>query len=513
MANSPHRAEDTPTMPSLASGQQPAQHPRVLYRSTGRGESCERTINNTLESLAQINKSDVKNFQNFQAMQMAIHNGGPGRVRVTSIAKGLIRHSDKTVKERVSLPMIGQVHATQDARTGILTKTQSWQQERKSSRVSGDGQAQAATAATAPATRRSSRDGKLISRVSSRYTEIGDEDTYVESDDESSGEDEDEVVTREGRQRSVLEQILYSEDSGRKGDTTATSPSNGDEAVHGVSLVQQLIQKEKEAGPAWQTEQTPKVVGGKVPQLAADANMPKPKKGQPFDFNFIKILIKRGNSDKDKKEVFLDRHWVQKNNNVPHFANVIKNVDGGEGVEITMNCNKAAFTWLMDFVRIKSNAADHMEQVVQENGFITRAQQELIEDEMEQHLHIKMEEIDLENCLNILVTAYFLQLFWAYEKVWAFYFKRNFSDVVNACSISLSNINPVIVRHIAERIGEDSMEELQERKDKFISNVYKEKINYFVHMEGGSAASKGTGAPPGLAELDDMERLLLRESK
>lgn len=101
--------------------------------------------------------------------------------------------------------------------------------------------------------------------------------------------------------------------------------------------------------------------------------MPKPKKGQPFDFNFIKILIKRGNSDKDKKEVFLDRHWVQKNNNVPHFANVISNVDGTEGVEITMNCNKAAFTWLMDFVRIKSNAADHIEQVVKENGYITQA--------------------------------------------------------------------------------------------------------------------------------------------
>ena len=59
MANSPHRAEDTSTMPSITSGQ---QHPRVLYRSTGRGESCERTINNTLDSLAQINKGDATNY-------------------------------------------------------------------------------------------------------------------------------------------------------------------------------------------------------------------------------------------------------------------------------------------------------------------------------------------------------------------------------------------------------------------------------------------------------------------
>lgn len=55
-------------------------------------------------------------------MQMAIHNGGR-RMRVAPVAQGLIRHSEKTKKERVSLPMIGQVNATQDSRTGILTKT------------------------------------------------------------------------------------------------------------------------------------------------------------------------------------------------------------------------------------------------------------------------------------------------------------------------------------------------------------------------------------------------------
>ena len=96
-----------------------------------------------------------------------------------------------------------------------------------------------------------------------------------------------------------------------------------------------------------------------------------------------------------------------------------------------------------------------------------------------------MDQIDFDNCLNILVTAYFLQLFWAYDKVWTYYFKRNFSEVVNQCHISLSNINPAIVRHISERIGFDAMEDLKERKDKFISNVYKEKINYHIHMEGG----------------------------
>ena len=134
------------------------------------------------------------------------------------------------------------------------------------------------SAGTAPATRRSSREGKLISRVSSRYTEIGDDEDYEVSDDESSGGDDDQVVTREARHKSLVDQILLSEDSYPKGSTNATSPSNGEEAPQGVSLVHQLMQKEKEAASVW-TEQTPKVVGGKVPQLAQDANSAKPKKG------------------------------------------------------------------------------------------------------------------------------------------------------------------------------------------------------------------------------------------
>lgn len=192
---------------------------------------------------------------------------------------------------------------------------------------------------------------------------------------------------------------------------------------------------------------------------------------------------------------------------------MIKDVDGTEGVEITMNCNKAAFTWLMDFVRIKSDAFDHIERTQRDNGFVTKAQRNLIDCDMEEKLVEKMDEIDVESCLNILVTAFFLQLYWVYEKVWDYYFTRNFADVVNACTISLSNINPAIVRHIAERIPESSMELLQERKDKFISNVYKEKISYYIHMEGGTSASKGTNAPPALAEMNDTERDLLKDSK
>jgi len=52
----------------------------------------------------------------------------------------------------------------------------------------------------------------------------------------------------------------------------------------------------------------------------------------------------------------LERDWVIKNNTIPHFANVIKNVDKNEGVEITMNCNASAFDWIIEFVKIKTTA-------------------------------------------------------------------------------------------------------------------------------------------------------------
>ena len=58
----------------------------------------------------------------------------------------------------------------------------------------------------------------------------------------------------------------------------------------------------------------------------------------------------------------MERHWVEKNNTIPHFANVIQSVDRQEGVEITMNCNRHAFQWIMDFVRIKTDGVDDLEE-------------------------------------------------------------------------------------------------------------------------------------------------------
>jgi len=88
-----------------------------------------------------------------------------------------------------------------------------------------------------------------------------------------------------------------------------------------------------------------------------------------------------------------------------------------------------------------------------------------------------MGEVNNENCLNIIVTSYFLQLGWVYTKVWESYFSDNFADVINQCKISLSSINPIIVNEIGTKISEVQLENMLERKDKFISNVYKARID------------------------------------
>ena len=69
--------------------------------------------------------------------------------------------------------------------------------------------------------------------------------------------------------------------------------------------------------------------------------------------------------------MLVERDWVQRNNNIPHFANVIKSVDRNEGVEITMNCNADAFKWILDFVRCKSTGDDKIEEIMQTRGCIS----------------------------------------------------------------------------------------------------------------------------------------------
>ena len=96
-----------------------------------------------------------------------------------------------------------------------------------------------------------------------------------------------------------------------------------------------------------------------------------------------------------------------------------------------MNCNADAFKWIIDFVRIKTDGDDKIEEHALREGFISDSKKEDILDQTNCELYEKMDEIDNQNCLNIMVTAYFLQLTWVYDKVWDYYFSRNFSEVIN----------------------------------------------------------------------------------
>lgn len=115
--------------------------------------------------------------------------------------------------------------------------------------------------------------------------------------------------------------------------------------------------------------------------------------------------------------------------------------------------------WIIDFVKIRTNGE---EEIIKKHKAaprgLTKQQRELELNSIKADMINKMDELTNENCLNIMVTSYFLQLYWVYEKVWHEFFAPNFTDVINDCGISLSNINPVIVRHIAERIDDVILE-------------------------------------------------------
>ena len=60
--------------------------------------------------------------------------------------------------------------------------------------------------------------------------------------------------------------------------------------------------------------------------------------------------------------------------------------------------------------------------MLKKNKFTNNAVLEENDDQTDSNLYEKMDEITNENCLNIMVTAYFLQLQWVYRKVWEYYF-------------------------------------------------------------------------------------------
>jgi len=165
----------------------------------------------------------------------------------------------------------------------------------------------------------------------------------------------------------------------------------------------------------------------------------------------------------------LPRKWLEETRAIPHFSNVIKNVGEQEGVEITMNCNHRAFTWVVDLIKIETDYRD--ECCPAENVYHL-----LTAKEKRAKVEEKLAAITNENCLNKLVTSHFLKVSWLYERIWSEFFEANFTEIINACQISLTNLSPSILADIAHRVKDQQLEGIAERRDKFISNVYRARI-------------------------------------
>ena len=74
------------------------------------------------------------------------------------------------------------------------------------------------------------------------------------------------------------------------------------------------------------------------------------KTEKPFDFNNIKIILKKGKADSSMQVVLLDREWAYEN--IPHFRGVISSVKNNEGIEITLSCNPDAFHFAVEYLKL-----------------------------------------------------------------------------------------------------------------------------------------------------------------
>ena len=82
-----------------------------------------------------------------------------------------------------------------------------------------------------------------------------------------------------------------------------------------------------------------------------------------------------------------------------------------------------------------------------------------------------------------MVTAYFLEVTWIYTRIFLDYMLKEFSEIINQCKISLNSLNDTILYHFATLVEDQQLNNLNERKvkgDKFISNVYRARIDHLL---------------------------------
>ena len=148
--------------------------------------------------------------------------------------------------------------------------------------------------------------------------------------------------------------------------------------------------------------------------IAKDALSKDKKKKPPFDFNKIKVVVKRS-KDKVPDIIFLDRVWARQE--IPHFRPVIDSVKQGEGIEITLTCNLEAFNFIIEYLEAHES----------------------------NHDWLISERVNAGNCLSVMVTAEFLQLRSIAHRVTKQTFIPNFEDIINTCKLNLPTLNPKLM--------------------------------------------------------------------
>ena len=169
---------------------------------------------------------------------------------------------------------------------------------------------------------------------------------------------------------------------------------------------------------------------------------------KPFDFSKVKVIVKRGKLGDE--ELFLDKKWTLEH--LEHFRPVIEGVSDDEGIEITLTCNLEAFKFIIRFL--------------EETDYEKR--------------NTIAEEISHSNVLNIMVTADFLKLDHVYEMAWHDYFFPKFNSIIDECKLDLTSISTKVTQDVADRIPLDFLLSLKERSDKFISNVFRHRIDLLL---------------------------------
>eukprot|EP00347_Sterkiella_histriomuscorum_P000040 403377412 len=159
-----------------------------------------------------------------------------------------------------------------------------------------------------------------------------------------------------------------------------------------------------------------------------------------FNPTQVKLKLKTAPSEPITHEVSLNKNWLKEQ--IPHIAKVIKDVKEDEGVEITINCNIEAFSMIIEY--LQSN-----------------------------DLEIFISKVTDENCLNLVVSSLFLGLEDLYQKLWRMYFSENFIIIINKCTLNLKNISQKILEDITKYIEIREIAQLKDRKDKFVSQIYR----------------------------------------